>query len=181
MGIDRSIRRAEWLAGRVLAVVAVVSVGALVSAPATSAAVLMPVAVVANPADLPAPFLIGESGESRLGDDGRYPMESVFARSVPPFSAFEVSYRAVSPVGPGSIWSVAAVFADAPTATKAVGAAPALISYLVGASTVTPARLSEEGVSDVRIVEAGGDFGGTWYWNRYPGAQCDIESYCYLP
>ena len=142
MGIDRSIRRAEWLAGRVLAVVAVVSVGALVPAPATSAAVLLPVAVVANPADLPAPFLIDESGESRLGDDGRYPLESVFARSVPPFSAFEVSYRAVSPVGPGSIWSVAAVFADAPTATKAVGAAPALISYLVGASTVTPARLS---------------------------------------
>jgi cyclohexanone monooxygenase len=43
------------------------------------------------------------------------------------------------------------------------------------------ARLREAGVSDIRIVEAGGDFGGTWYWNRYPGAQCDIESYCYLP
>ena len=43
------------------------------------------------------------------------------------------------------------------------------------------ARLSEAGVEDVRIIEKGGDFGGTWYWNRYPGAQCDIESYCYLP
>ncbi|MDA0791746.1 MAG: NAD(P)/FAD-dependent oxidoreductase [Proteobacteria bacterium] len=43
------------------------------------------------------------------------------------------------------------------------------------------ARLKEQGVTDVRIIEAGGDFGGTWYWNRYPGAQCDIESYCYLP
>ncbi len=43
------------------------------------------------------------------------------------------------------------------------------------------ARLNEAGVKDVRIIEAGGDFGGTWYWNRYPGAQCDIESYCYLP
>ncbi|MBV9421128.1 MAG: NAD(P)/FAD-dependent oxidoreductase [Alphaproteobacteria bacterium] len=43
------------------------------------------------------------------------------------------------------------------------------------------ARLKEQGVKDVRIIEAGGDFGGTWYWNRYPGAQCDIESYCYLP
>src|SRR6185436_2099029 len=32
-----------------------------------------------------------------------------------------------------------------------------------------------------RIVEKGGDFGGTWYWNRYPGAQCDIEAYIYLP
>ena len=30
-------------------------------------------------------------------------------------------------------------------------------------------------------IEKGGDFGGTWYWNRYPGAQCDVESYIYLP
>jgi cyclohexanone monooxygenase len=30
-------------------------------------------------------------------------------------------------------------------------------------------------------VEKGGDFGGTWYWNRYPGAACDVESYIYLP
>ena len=43
------------------------------------------------------------------------------------------------------------------------------------------ARLRQAGVNDIRIVEAGGDFGGTWYWNRYPGAQCDIEAYCYLP
>ncbi len=43
------------------------------------------------------------------------------------------------------------------------------------------ARLVEAGIQDFRIIEAGGDFGGTWYWNRYPGAQCDIESYCYLP
>ncbi len=43
------------------------------------------------------------------------------------------------------------------------------------------ARLREAGVQSIRIVEKGGDFGGTWYWNRYPGAQCDIESYIYLP
>ena len=43
------------------------------------------------------------------------------------------------------------------------------------------ARLQEAGITDVRIVERAGDFGGTWYWNRYPGAQCDIESYVYLP
>ncbi len=43
------------------------------------------------------------------------------------------------------------------------------------------ARLREAGVTDVRIIEKGGDFGGTWYWNRYPGAQCDIEAYIYLP
>src|SRR5262249_49906937 len=34
---------------------------------------------------------------------------------------------------------------------------------------------------DVRIIEKGGDFGGTWYWNRYPGAMCDVEAYIYLP
>ncbi len=43
------------------------------------------------------------------------------------------------------------------------------------------ARFREAGLKDIRIIEAGGDFGGTWYWNRYPGAQCDIEAYCYLP
>jgi len=49
------------------------------------------------------------------------------------------------------------------------------------AGLVTGARLKEAGVDDVRIIEKGGDFGGTWYWNRYPGAQCDVESYVYLP
>ena len=43
------------------------------------------------------------------------------------------------------------------------------------------ARLRERGVEDVLLIESGADFGGTWYWNRYPGAQCDIEAYCYLP
>lgn len=43
------------------------------------------------------------------------------------------------------------------------------------------AHLKQAGVTDVKIIEAGGDFGGTWYWNRYPGVQCDIESYCYMP
>ena len=43
------------------------------------------------------------------------------------------------------------------------------------------ARLSERGLTSFRIIEAGGDFGGTWYWNRYPGAQCDTDAYCYLP
>ena len=49
------------------------------------------------------------------------------------------------------------------------------------AGLVAGARLTEAGVDDVRIIEKGGDVGGTWYWNRYPGAQCDVESYIYLP
>jgi len=43
------------------------------------------------------------------------------------------------------------------------------------------AELRKAGVKSLRLIEKGGDFGGTWYWNRYPGAACDIESYVYLP
>jgi cation diffusion facilitator CzcD-associated flavoprotein CzcO len=43
------------------------------------------------------------------------------------------------------------------------------------------ARLRQAGVDDIRLIEKGGDVGGTWYWNRYPGAACDVESYIYLP
>ena len=46
---------------------------------------------------------------------------------------------------------------------------------------ITGARLREAGFEDIRIIEKGGDFGGTWYWNRYPGAACDTEAYVYLP
>ncbi|MDC0743868.1 flavin-containing monooxygenase [Polyangium mundeleinium] len=42
-------------------------------------------------------------------------------------------------------------------------------------------RLRQAGVHSFRVVEKGGDFGGTWYWNRYPGAACDVESYIYMP
>jgi len=49
------------------------------------------------------------------------------------------------------------------------------------AGLVTGARLVEAGLTDVRIVEKGGDFGGAWYWNRYPGAQCDTASMVYMP
>ncbi|MFI5720513.1 flavin-containing monooxygenase [Nocardia sp. NPDC051750] len=43
------------------------------------------------------------------------------------------------------------------------------------------ARLIQAGVEDFRIIELAGDFGGAWYWNRYPGIQCDSDAYCYLP
>ncbi len=43
------------------------------------------------------------------------------------------------------------------------------------------ARLREAGIDGIRLIEKGGDFGGTWYWNRYPGAACDVEAYVYLP
>ena len=43
------------------------------------------------------------------------------------------------------------------------------------------ARLRAEGFDDLCIVDKAADFGGTWYWNRYPGAACDTESYIYMP
>ena len=43
------------------------------------------------------------------------------------------------------------------------------------------AKMRKAGIENIRVIEKGGDFGGTWYWNRYPGAQCDIEAYIYLP
>ena len=42
-------------------------------------------------------------------------------------------------------------------------------------------KLQQAGCHDVRFCEKGGDVGGTWYWNRYPGVACDVESYSYLP
>ena len=49
------------------------------------------------------------------------------------------------------------------------------------AGLLTGARLKEAGIGDVRIIDKAGDFGGTWYWNRYPGAQCDTASFVYMP
>ena len=45
-------------------------------------------------------------------------------------------------------------------------------------------QLIESGLAtpdEIRLVDAAGGFGGTWYWNRYPGLHCDVESYIYLP
>ena len=49
------------------------------------------------------------------------------------------------------------------------------------AGLLTAARLKEAGIEDVRVIDKAGDFGGTWYWNRYPGAQCDTASFVYMP
>ncbi len=49
------------------------------------------------------------------------------------------------------------------------------------AGLCTGARLKEAGVTDVRLIDEGGDVGGTWYWNRYPGAMCDTAAMVYLP
>ncbi len=43
------------------------------------------------------------------------------------------------------------------------------------------ARLRELGVRNIRLIDKAADVGGTWYWNRYPGIACDVESYVYMP
>jgi cyclohexanone monooxygenase len=45
----------------------------------------------------------------------------------------------------------------------------------------TAATLRSAGVDNFRMLDVAADFGGTWYWNRYPGIRCDVESYIYLP
>jgi cation diffusion facilitator CzcD-associated flavoprotein CzcO len=44
-------------------------------------------------------------------------------------------------------------------------------------------RLLEAGfkLEDIHFADSANGFGGTWYWNRYPGLKCDIESYIYMP
>jgi cyclohexanone monooxygenase len=49
------------------------------------------------------------------------------------------------------------------------------------AGLLSGAYLKKAGVEDVRVIEMGGDFGGVWYWNRFPGIQCDNDAYCYIP
>jgi cation diffusion facilitator CzcD-associated flavoprotein CzcO len=49
------------------------------------------------------------------------------------------------------------------------------------AGMTTAAYLTKQGVTSYRMIDKAGDFGGTWYWNRYPGCMCDVESYTYLP
>ena len=59
-----------------------------------------------------------------------------------------------------------------------------LDTVIVGAGfggMLAAANLRKAGESSFRIIDKAGDFGGTWYWNRYPGCMCDVESYVYLP
>jgi cation diffusion facilitator CzcD-associated flavoprotein CzcO len=42
-------------------------------------------------------------------------------------------------------------------------------------------HLAQAGITNFRNIDSAGDFGGVWYWNRYPGIQCDNDAYCYLP
>jgi cation diffusion facilitator CzcD-associated flavoprotein CzcO len=49
------------------------------------------------------------------------------------------------------------------------------------AGVLAGAHLRQAGIGRIRIIDQAGGIGGTWYWNRYPGVMCDVESYIYLP
>ena len=78
-------------------------------------------------------------------------------------------------------------YADDPYADAGITGAPLtdrVEVVIVGGGfggLLAAARLRQAGVQGIRVIEKGGDFGGTWYWNRYPGIHCDIESYIYMP
>jgi cyclohexanone monooxygenase len=80
-----------------------------------------------------------------------------------------------------------ASFADDPYAAEAVARPPLTDSVDVAilgggfAGLITAGRLRQAGVDKIRIIEKASDFGGTWYWNRYPGIRCDVESHIYMP
>lgn len=74
------------------------------------------------------------------------------------------------------------VYSDAPVEREALQDECEILVVGAGfAGLLLWYRLKAAGFQDVRFCEKGGDVGGTWYWNRYPGIACDVESYSYFP
>ncbi len=74
------------------------------------------------------------------------------------------------------------VYSDAPVEREALSDECEILVVGAGfAGLLLWYRLKAAGFQDVRFCEKGGDVGGTWYWNRYPGIACDVESYSYFP
>ena len=74
------------------------------------------------------------------------------------------------------------VYSDEPVARQALDDECEILVVGAGfAGLLLWHKLRDAGFRDVRFCEKGGDVGGTWYWNRYPGIACDVESYSYLP
>ena len=86
-----------------------------------------------------------------------------------------------------STWPSTPQFLDDPFATSPIEREPLrdeIDVVIIGGGfggLLAGACLRKAGVDGIRIIDNGSQFGGTWYWNRYPGAQCDIESYIYMP
>ena len=96
--------------------------------------------------------------ESRRGTDDYIKMEGAFARYIEdPYSSEPVEREALTD--------------ECDVVVVGAGFSGLLLWY----------KLSQAGFTDIRFCERGGDVGGTWYWNRYPGVACDVESYAYMP
>ena len=97
--------------------------------------------------------------------------------------------RRIRPDGVGQYCAAAGSFGYYPTDPYSARAerepiADAIEVLVIGAGfggLLAAARLREEGFDSIRLMDEAGDVGGAWYWNRYPGIQCDIESYVYMP
>ncbi|MBI2697919.1 monooxygenase [Mycobacterium gordonae] len=98
--------------------------------------------------------------------------------------------RRLRPDGIGQYVEIAgefARFADDPWADKNFTRQPVTDEVdvaIVGAGfggLLTGVRLRQLGVDSIRLIDRAADVGGTWYWNRYPGIACDVESYVYIP
>ncbi|WP_314036927.1 NAD(P)/FAD-dependent oxidoreductase [Dietzia sp. CH92] len=72
--------------------------------------------------------------------------------------------------------------AQAPRSTPAVTAEIEMLIIGAGFMGMSAGiELKKKGITNFTILDVAADFGGTWYWNRYPGVRCDVESYVYLP
>ncbi|KAJ6036078.1 hypothetical protein N7540_000357 [Penicillium herquei] len=75
-------------------------------------------------------------------------------------------------VDPSNIETLETKFPSKRTSVLIIGAGWGGLQNAIRMHTMT---------TEIRIIDVAGSFGGTWYWNRYPGLICDIESYMYLP
>jgi cation diffusion facilitator CzcD-associated flavoprotein CzcO len=98
--------------------------------------------------------------------------------------------RRIRPEGAEQYVAAAGEFADAyevdpytPVAPRAPITGETDVVILGGGfcGMMVAIQLKEAGISDFLSLDHAGDFGGTWYWNRYPGIQCDNDAYCYMP
>lgn len=114
----------------------------------------------------------GEERAKRLRDEGNAQYVDLSIASDKRFERFQKDVWA----DPSLIPDLEAMFPDHYCRMLILGGGFAGLQYAGRMKEVAGLKSS-----DIRIVETAGGFGGTWYWNRYPGLTCDVESYTYLP
>ncbi|KAJ5587878.1 uncharacterized protein N7459_003643 [Penicillium hispanicum] len=132
----------------------------------------MPQAIPKDPDDselLEVKKRYAEERAKRLRDDGNAQFIDIS------LSARHERFAEDPWVNPAAIEAVQSKFPNSSCEMLIIGAGWGGLQYAI--------RMVEAGIrpDDLRIIDPAGGFGGTWYWNRYPGVMCDIESYSYLP